>query len=238
MKDLICNVELNGEGVWAQLKGYFSYSEFACNTVVNADVVSQTAQQIYDAVKKEDYKNTRYAVRITADFNDIYLKGLIDADYSEDFVPIDEPHYYDSEYTNKFIEEQRRELLKESIRKAIYENDYSDFDAQLADEPVDEYPYDLKGSRVEYDKDEVESYILSLYTKYFYDVNDDGYYLFDDYVNDKLDEIGFDELCKEKGIDVEIEYANVEDISVSYDGDSFLFRTYVILNFYERDDNE
>ena len=185
MKDLICNVELNGEGVWAQLKGDFSYSEFACNTVVNADVVSQTAQQIYDAVKKEDNKNTRYAVRITADFNDIYLKGLIDADYSEDFVPIDEPHYYDSEYTNKFIEEQRRELLKESIRKAIYENDYSDFDAQLADEPVDEYPYDLKGSRVEYDKD-----------------------------------------------------ANVEDISVSYDGDSFLFRTYVILNFYERDYEE
>ena len=198
MEDLICNVELNGEGVWAQLKGDFSYSEFACNTVVNADVVSQTAQQIYDAVKKEDYKNTRYAVRITANFNDIYLKGLIDDDYSTEFMPVMDWKFYER-------------------------NDY-------------EYPYGIEDEVVEYDKDEVESYILSLYAKYFYDVNDDGYYLFDDYVNDKLDEMGFDELCKEKGIDVEIEYANVEDISISYDGDSFLFRTYVILNFYERDD--
>ena len=197
MEKLICNVELNGEGVWAQLKDDFSYSEFACNTVVNADVVSQTAQQIYDAVKKEDNKNTRYAVRITADFNDIYIKGLIDYDYSEDFVPVDEPNFYKM-------------------------NDYK-------------YPYGIEDDVVEYDKDEIEYYILSEY-KHFYDVNDDGYYLFDDYVNDKLDEIGFDELCKEKGIEVEIEYAGVEDISISYDGDSFLFRAYVKLNFYDRDD--
>mgnify|MGYP001772404356 CR=1 FL=1 len=200
MENLICNVEMNGEGVWAQLKGDFSYSEFACNTVVNADVVSQTAKQIYDAVKKEDYKNTRYAVRITAHFNGIYLKGLIDDDYSTEFMPVMDWNFYKR-------------------------NDY-------------EYPYGIEDDVVEYDKDEVESYILSLYAKYFYDVNDDGCYLFDDYVNDKLDEMGFDELCKEKCIDVEIEYANVEDISVSYDGDSFLFRTYVILNFYERDDDE
>ena len=48
--------------------------------------------------------------------------------------------------------------------------------------------------------------------------------------------MGFDELCKEKGIEVEIDYANVEDTNISYDGDSFLLRTYVTLNFYERDD--
>lgn len=200
MEKLICNVELNGEGVWAQLKGDFSYSEFACNTVVNADVVSQTAKQIYDAVKNEDYRNTKYAVRITANFNDIYLKGLIDDDYSTEFMPVMDRNFYKM-------------------------NDYK-------------YPYGIEDEVVEYDEDEVESYILSLYAKYFYDVNDDGCYLFDDYVNDKLDEMGFDELCKEKGIEVEIEYANIKNISVSYDGDSFLFRTYVILNVYDRDDDE
>lgn len=198
MEDLICNVELNGEGVWAQLKGDFSYSEFACNTVVNADVVSQTAQQIYDAVKNEDYRNTKYAVRITANFNDIYLKGLIDDDYSTEFMPVMDWNFYKM-------------------------NDY-------------EYPYGIEDEVVEYDKDEVESYILSLYEKYFYDVNDDGCYGFDDYVNDKLDEMGFDELCKEKGVEVEIKYTGVKDIRISYDGDSFLFRTFVILNVYDRDD--
>ena len=197
MKDLICNVELNGEGVWAQLKGDFSYSEFACNTVVNADVVSQTAQQIYDAVKNEDYKNTKYAVRITADFKDDYLKGLIDDDYSTEFMPVMDRNFYKM-------------------------NDYK-------------YPYGIEDEVVEYDKDEIEYHILNEY-KHFYDVNDDGYYMFDDYVNDKLDEIGFDELCKEKGIEVEIEYANIKNISISYDGDSFLFRTIVILNVYDRDD--
>lgn len=197
MEDLICNVELNGEGVWAQLKGDFSYSEFACNTVVNADVVSQTAQKIYDAVNKEDYKNARYAVRITADFNDIYLKGLIDDDYSTEFMPVMDMDFYKM-------------------------NDY-------------EYPYGIEDEVVEYDKDEVESYILSLYAKYFYDVNDDGCYLFDDYVNDKLDEIGFDELCKEKGVEVEINYANIKKTSVEYNGDSFHFKTIVILSVYDRD---
>lgn len=197
MEKLICNVELNGEGVWAQLKDDLSYSEFACNTVVNADVVSQTAKKIYDAVKKEDNKNTRYSVRITAYFNDIYLKGLIDDDYSTEFMPVMDSNFYKM-------------------------NDYK-------------YPYGIEDEVVEYDKDEIEYYILNEY-KYFYDVNDDGYYLFDDYVNDKLDEMGFDELCKEKGIDVEIEYAGVEDISISYDGDSFKFDGYVKLNFYERDD--
>ena len=199
MENLICNVELNGEGVWAQLKGDFSYSEFACNTVVNADVVSQTAQQIYDAVKTEDYKNTKYAVRITADFKDDYLKCLIDDDYSTEFMPVMDRNFYKM-------------------------NDYK-------------YPYGIEDEIVEYDEDEIESYILSLYAKYFYDVNADGCYMFDDYVNDKLDEMGFDELCKEKGIEVEIKYANIKNTSVSYDEDSFLFRTYVILNVYDREDN-
>ena len=197
MENLICNVELNGEGVWAQLKGDFSYSEFACNTVVNADVVSQTAKKIYDAVKTEDYKNTRYAVRIEAVFNDIYLKGLIDDDYSTEFMPVMDSNFYKM-------------------------NDY-------------EYPYGIEDEVVEYDKDEVESYILSLYAKYFYDVNDDGYYQFDDYVDDKLDEMGFYELCREKGVEVEIKYANIKNTSVSYDGDSFMFRTFVILNVYDSD---
>lgn len=198
MENLICNVELNGEGVWAQINYDFSYSEFAYNTDVSEDVVKQTAQQIYDAVKNEDYKNTRYAVRITADFKDDYLKDCIDADYSEDFVPVDDRRFYDL-------------------------NDY-------------EYPYGIEDAQVEYDKDEVESYILSLYAKYFYDVDDDGCYGFDDYVNDKLDEMGFNELCKEKGIEVEINYANVENIRISYDEDSFHFKTVVILNVYESDD--
>ena len=52
MKDLICNVELNGEGVWAQLK-CDAYEMFQGETNVSEDVVKQTAQQIYDAVKKK-----------------------------------------------------------------------------------------------------------------------------------------------------------------------------------------
>ena len=195
MKDLICNVEFNGEGVWAQLKGdAFEMSQGETN--VSEDVVKQTAQQIYDAVKKEDYKNKKYAVRITANFKDDYIKGLIDADYSTEFIPVMDRNFYKM-------------------------NDYK-------------YPYGIEDEVVEYDKDEIEYYILSEY-KHFYDVNDDGYYMFDDYVNDKLDEMGFDELCKEKGIEVEIKYAKTEDINISYDGDSFLFETYVILNVYESD---
>lgn len=196
MEKLICNVELNGEGVWAQLKDD-AYEMFQGETNVSEDVVKQTAQQIYDAVKKEDYRNTRYAVRITADFNDIYLKGLIDDDYSTEFMPVMDRNFYKM-------------------------NDYK-------------YPYGIEDEVVEYDKDEIEYYILSEY-KHFYDVDDDGCYGFDDYVNDKLDEMGFDELCREKGVEVEIKYANIKNISISYDGDSFLFRTYVILNVYDRDD--
>ena len=97
-----------------------------------------------------------------------------------------------------------------------------------------EYPYGIEDEVVEYDKDEIEYYILSEY-KHFYDVNDDGYYMFDDYVNDKLDEMGFDELCKENGIEVEIEYASLKNVMISYDGESFLFRTYVTLNVYDID---
>ena len=196
MEKLICNVELNGEGVWAQLKDD-AYEMFQGETNVSEDVVKQTAKQIYDAVKKEDYRNTRYAVRITADFNDIYLKGLIDDDYSTEFMPVMDRNFYKM-------------------------NDYK-------------YPYGIEDEVVEYDKDEIEYYILSEY-KHFYDVDDDGCYGFDDYVNDKLDEMGFDELCREKGVEVEIKYANIKNISISYDGDSFLFRTYVILNVYDRDD--
>lgn len=194
MKDLICNVELNGEGVWAQLK-CDAYEMFQGGTNVSEDVVKQTAQQIYDAVKEEDYRNTRYAVRITADFKDDYLKNCIDADYSKDFIPVMDRNFYKM-------------------------NDY-------------EYPYGIEDEVVEYDEEEVEYYILSKY-KHFYDC--DNEYLYENLVNEKLYEMGFNELCKEKGIDVDIKYANIENVMISYDKDSFLFRTYVILNVYERDD--
>ena len=196
MKDLICKVQVNGNSFFAQINYEFGYSEFAYNTDVNEDVVKQTAQQIYDAVKEDDYRNAKYAVRITANFNDIYLKGLIDADYSTEFMPVMDRNFYKM-------------------------NDYK-------------YPYGIEDEVVEYDKDEIEYYILSEY-KHFYDVNDDGYYMFDDYVNDKLDEIGFDELCKEKGVGVDIKYANLKNVMISYNGESFLFRTYVTLNVYDRD---
>ena len=193
INDVICNVELNGEGVWAQLKGD-AYEMSKGETNVSEDVVKQTAQQIYDAVKKEDYKNTRYEVRIKADFKDDYLKGLIDADYSTEFIPVMERKFYDR-------------------------NDY-------------EYPYGIEDSQVEYDKDEIEYYILSEY-KHFYDC--DTEYIYENWVNEKLYEMGFNKLCREKYIDVEIKYPKIRDISVSYDGDSFLFETYVILNVYESD---
>ena len=227
-------VELNGKKVIAKLDADFWYEMFQGGTNVSEDVVKQTAQQIYDAVKKEDDKDTRYAVRITAEFKDDYLNGIIDADYSEDFVPVDEPHYYDSEYTNKFIEEQRRELLKESICKAIYENDYSDFDALQSDEPVDEYPYDLKGSRVEYDRDEVERDILNEYKDFYNGLNE---YFYENLVDEKLNEMGFDELCEQKGVEVEIDY-DYGSLNVSYYDGIFHFETYVILNLYEIYDDE
>ena len=193
MKDLICNVELNGEGVWAQLKGdAFEMSQGETN--VSEDVVKQTAQQIYDAVKKEDYRNKKYAVRITANFKDDYLKGLIDADYSTEFIPVMDRRFYKR-------------------------NDY-------------EYPYGIEDAQVEYDEEEIEYCILSEY-KHFYDC--DYEYLYENLVNEKLYEMGFNKLCREKGIEVEIKYAKTEDISISYDEDSFLFETYVILNVYESD---
>ena len=193
MEKLICNVELNGEGVWAQLK-CDAYEMFQGETNVSEDVVKQTAQQIYDAVKKEDNKNTRYAVRITADFKDDYLKGLIDADYSEDFVPVFDNNFYKM-------------------------NDY-------------EYPYGIEDEVVEYDKEEIEYHILNEY-KYFYDC--DNEYLYENWVEAKLDEMGFDKLCEEKGIDVDIDFL-YDDIEVLYGGDDFLFKINVYLSFYERDD--
>ena len=194
MEKLICNVELNGEGVWAQLKGD-AYEMFQGETNVSEDVVKQTAQQIYDEVKRQDKKNWSYCISIKADFKDDYLKGLIDDDYSTEFMPVMDRNFYDM-------------------------NDYK-------------YPYGIEDEVVEYDEDEIEYYMLSEY-KHFYDC--DNEYLYENWVEEKLDEMGFNELCKEKGIDVEIEYTNVGYTSISYDGDSFLFRTYVKLNFYERDD--
>ena len=193
MEKLICNVELNGEGVWAQLKCN-AYEMFQGETNVSEDVVKQTAQQIYDAVKKEDNKNTRYEVRIKADFKDDYLKGLIDADYSEDFVPVDEPHFYKM-------------------------NDY-------------EYPYGIEDEVVEYDKDEIEYYILSKYEDFYNGMNE---YIYKILVEAKLDEMGFDKLCEEKGIEVEIEY-DYDDLNVSYYDNIFHLNTWVKLKFYERYD--
>ena len=193
MKKVICNVELNGEGVWAQLKDdAFKMSQGETN--VSEDVVNQTAQQIYDAVKEDDYRNAKYAVRITANFKDDYLKGLIDADYSTEFIPVTERKFYER-------------------------NDY-------------EYPYGIEDAQVEYDEEEIEYCILSEY-KHFYDC--DNGYIYENLVNEKLYEMGLHKLCNEKGIDVDIKYAKIEDISISYDGDSFLFRTYVTLNVYDRD---
>ena len=194
MEKLICNVELNGEGVWAQLKGD-AYEMFQGETNVSEDVVKQTAQQIYDEVKRQDKKNSSYCISITADFKDDYLKGLIDDDYSTEFMPVDDRRFYKM-------------------------NDYK-------------YPYGIEDEVVEYDEEEIEYYILSKY-KNFYDC--DNEYLYENWVEKKLYEMGFNELCREKGVEVDIKYANVEDTSISYDGDSFLFRTYVKLNFYERYD--
>ena len=194
MEKLICNVELNGEGVWAQLKDD-AYEMFQGGTNVSEDVVKQTAQQIYDAVKKEDNKNTLYEIRIKADFKDDYLKGLIDDDYSTEFMPVMDSNFYKM-------------------------NDY-------------EYPYGIEDEVVEYDEEEIEYYILNEY-KYFYDT--DNEYLYENLVWEKLYKMGFDKLCEEKGIVVDIECTNAEYTSISYDGDSFLFDGYVKLNFYERDD--
>ena len=145
-------------------------------------------------MKKEDYKNTQYTVRIKADFKDYYLKGLIDADYSTEFIPVKDRKFYER-------------------------NDYK-------------YPYGIEDEVVEYDEDEIEYCILSEY-KHFYD--SDYEYLYENLVNEKLYEMGFNKLCREKGIDVDIKYAKIEDISISYDEDSFLFEAYVKLNFYESD---
>lgn len=195
MEKLICNVELNGEGVWAQLK-CDAYEMFQGETNVSEDVVKQTAQQIYDAVKKEDNKNTRYEVRIKADFKDDYLKGLIDDDYSTEFMPVMDRNFYKM-------------------------NDYK-------------YPYGIEDEVVEYDDEEIEYYILSKY-KDFYDC--DNEYLYENLVEAKLDEMGFDKLCEEKGIDVDIDFL-YDDIEVLYGGDDFLFKINVYLSFYERDDDE
>ena len=187
-------VELNGEKVIAKLDADFWYEMFQGGTNVSEDVVKQTAQQIYDAVKEDDYRNAKYAVRITANFKDDYLKGLIDADYSTEFIPVTERKFYER-------------------------NDY-------------EYPYGIEDAQVEYDEEEIEYCILSEY-KHFYDC--DYGYLYENLVNEKLYEMGLHKLCNEKGIDVDIKYAKIEDIRISYDGDSFLFRTFVTLNVYDRD---
>ena len=193
INNVICNVELNGEGVWAQLKDD-AYEMSQGETNVSEDVVKQTAQQIYDEVKRQDKKNCSYCISIKADFKDDYLKGLIDADYSTKFIPVMERKFYER-------------------------NDY-------------EYPYGIEDAQVEYDKDEIEYYILGEY-KHFYDCDTEC--LYENWVNEKLYEMGFNKLCREKGIDVEIKYPKIIETSVSYDGDSFLFETYVTLNVYESD---
>lgn len=193
MEKLICNVELNGEGVWAQLKGD-AYEMLQGETNVSEDVVKQTAQQIYDEVKRQDKKNSSYCISITADFKDDYLKGLIDDDYSTEFMPVMDSNFYKMNYY--------------------------------------EYPYGIEDEVVEYDKEEIEYYILNEY-KDFYDC--DNEYIYENWVEEKLDEMGFNELCKEKGIEVEIEY-DYDELWVSYYGDNFLFKINVYLSFYERDD--
>lgn len=193
MKKVICNVELNGEGVWAQLKDdAFEMSQGETN--VSEDVVKQTAQQIYDEVKRQDKKNCSYCISIKADFKDDYLKGLIDDDYSTEFMPVMDRNFYKM-------------------------NDYK-------------YPYGIEDEVVEYDEDEIEYHILNEY-KYFYDC--DNEYLYENLVEAKLDEMGFDKLCEEKGIDVDIDFI-YDDIEVLYDGDDFMFKINVYLSFYERDD--
>lgn len=188
-------VELNGENVRAELDADFWYEMFQGGTNVSEDVVKQTAQQIYDAVKNTEEKDYINLV-IKADFKDDYLAGIIDADYSEDFVPVNEPHYYDE-----------------------YES---------------EFPYDLKGSRVEYDRYEVERDILNEYEDFYNGMNE---YIYENLVEEKLDEMGFDELCEQKGVEVEIEY-DYDSLNISYYDGLFNFKTYVKVKFYERYDDE
>lgn len=196
MENLICNVELNGKEVKAQLNRNFTYEGFNGNTDVSEDVVKQTAQQIYDEVKRQDKKNWSYWISIKADFKDDYLKGLIDDDYSTEFMPVMDWNFYKM-------------------------NDY-------------EYPYGIKDEVVEYDKDEIEYYILNEYGELYKNYCDSFY---QNWVEEKLDEMGFDELCEEKGIEVEIDFC-YDDIEVLYGGDDFLFKINARLSYYDRDDNE
>lgn len=195
----IYNVELNGEGVWAELNGNtvdFAYGKFNGNTDVNENVVNQTAQMIYNYVKMDGRKNSSYYVGIFAEFKDEYLKGLIDADYSEDFVPVSKYNFYS-------------------------DNNYK-------------YPYGIEDEQVEYDRDEVEYDILEEYGELYKNYCDSFY---KNWVEEKLDELGFEELCKEKGIDVDILFC-YDTISVSSFGDEFVFRMNLYLKYYDRDDNE
>lgn len=196
MREIICNVEFNGEGVWAQLDGNkvnFIYEGFNGNTEVSEDVVNQTAQMIYNYVKNDNDKNATYYVDIIAEFKDEYLKGLIEDDYSMDFVPVRDKDFYKM-------------------------NDYKMVD--VSDEIVD------------YDRDEIEYHILEEYGE-LYKNHCIGFYK--ECVEEKLEEMGFEELCKEKGIDVDIEYC-YDTIDVSSFGDEFVFRMNLYLKYSDRDE--
>lgn len=176
-------VKYNGKNVFARFSDRFTKT-YNLYFDLNEDVVNNTAQKIYDAVKNAG-NNNNINLNLNIDFKDIALKCIVDDDYSTYFT---------------------------QAPKEIYEENGCEY----------EFIY-LNGRKVEYDKSEVADLILDSYKLYYqcgtYQVK----------VNNKLQELGFDELCKERGIEVNFKY-DYDGMEVTYDGDHFLFSASIALN--------
>ena len=109
-------------------------------------------------------------------------------------------------------------------RVDIYSKSYSTY--------ADEY-IDIDGKEVEYNQDSVVEDILYRHSdKYTAKYGGNKYR---EMVEEKLKELGFNELCEEKGVEVEFYFHN-KRFEVDYDGENFRFFGYLTLEKNEKEE--
>ena len=115
-----------------------------------------------------------------------------------------------------------------------YSRDFTQADEYFYKENGYDYEWiGINGEEVEYDRDEIEDNILRKWKRCYKYSND-----YEDWVNDKLQELGFDELCEEKGVEVEIDY-DYQSMEIDYYGEGhFNFNCIISLYLYEKEEEE
>lgn len=186
----------------------------------------------YDFHEVVKYNGKKVSARLSDDFTEFCVGKFYDLRVSDDLIQktakeifnIVKEHGTDTNDSFildiKFKDDKLKELIDYDYSKSFVTNERCAFDDN-------EFDYtDIEGKEVDYDDDELTSEILSYY-RTLYTPYTEG--LFDSFMLEELHDIGFDELCKDKGFE-ETPDIDIDRYYFFYDGDTFTFHIKVYIN--------